>query len=99
MQPDGSGETFIADGRQPAWSPDGTMIAFVRGNDIWVMDAQGGGQLQLTSNGSGQFPFDTEPAWTPDGQSVVFRKVSCAGCTPPVFAVSRTGGNFAVLDP
>ena len=49
----------------PAWSPDGTMIAFVsrrNGNsDIYVMDADGSNQKRLTKNQAG----DTSPAWQP----------------------------------
>lgn len=36
--------------RAPAWSPDGSQIAFSFGSDIYVMDADGSGQAQkLTS--------------------------------------------------
>ena len=37
---------------QPAWSPDGTRIAFVRNVDIWVMNADGTSQLNVTKNAS-----------------------------------------------
>ncbi len=57
---------------RPAWSPDGTLIAFhsVRSgnNDIWVMDADGGNQRQLTRD-----PADERrPAWSPDGSWIAF---------------------------
>jgi TolB protein len=32
----------------PAYSPDGTKTAFVRDNDIWVMNADGTGQAPIT---------------------------------------------------
>ena len=61
---DGSGKRRIArNAAQPAWSPDGRLIAFVRpptGNtDIWVMNANGSGQRRLTRNPGA----DMAPSW------------------------------------
>ena len=57
----------------PAWSPGGTMIAFVRLNasgngDIWVMNANGSSQRRLTATAMD----DRDPQWSPDGSRVVF---------------------------
>lgn len=56
----------------PAWSPDGTRIAFARwigeATDIFVVDADGSNLVRLTDN-AGQ---DSEPAWSPDGSSLAF---------------------------
>ena len=59
----------------PVWSPDGTRIAFARRSqvidgdyEIWVMDADGGNQRQLTDNDR----WDEEPQWSPDGTRVAF---------------------------
>jgi Tol biopolymer transport system component len=47
----------------PAWSADGTKIAFVSGrdgnNEIYVMNADGTGQTRLT-NDPGE---DVDPSW------------------------------------
>ena len=57
---------------QPAWSPDGRQLAFVRTVDekpqVFVMPADGGEARQLTryKQGAGG------PKWSPDGQQVLF---------------------------
>src|SRR4051794_20022612 len=43
-------------------------IAFVRGGDIWTMNPDGGGQVNLT-NSTGR---ETDPAWSADGTRIVF---------------------------
>jgi len=75
MNADGSGQTNLtkeADGRGPAWSPDGGKIAFSswRGGDeeIYVMNADGAYPTPLTNNGAD----DWGPAWSPDGGKIAF---------------------------
>ena len=58
---------------EPAWSPDGTEIAFHSFRDgnaeIYSMNADGSGETRLTTNPS----FDGFPAWSPDGSRIAFR--------------------------
>jgi Ca2+-binding RTX toxin-like protein len=45
VRPDGTGLVALTNGTgdsEPAYSPDGTRIAFERGDDIWLMTASGG---------------------------------------------------------
>ena len=78
--------------RQPAMSPNGKEIAFVRGSgtarEIYVMDThdddgdgEGDNLRQVTSNALA----DVGPAWSPDG-----RKPSSSGCCPR--ATGRSSG-------
>jgi Tol biopolymer transport system component len=58
----------------PAWSPTSEQITFVSndsGNDeIWVINRDGGGALQLTRD---QWNWwDKHPSWSPDGSKIVF---------------------------
>jgi Tol biopolymer transport system component len=61
-----------ADDISPAWSPDGSSIAFVTDRDgnreIYVMKADGTQQINLTNHGA----EDWTPAWSPDGGSIAF---------------------------
>jgi dipeptidyl aminopeptidase/acylaminoacyl peptidase len=57
----------------PSWSPDGWKIAFTRIQgkdeyDIYVVNADGTGQAQLT-HGVGR---DAYPSWSPDGSKIAF---------------------------
>ncbi len=65
---------------QPAWSPDGTSIAFaysprVAQNEIpkthiWAVNPDGGGLHRLVEHGPDEALYD--PAWSPDGRYVYF---------------------------
>jgi Tol biopolymer transport system component len=50
----------------PAWSPDGTRIAFTRDGRTWLMDADGSHPERLT-RGASFFP-----AWSPDGTRIAY---------------------------
>lgn len=58
---------------EPAWSPDGTRIAYVRGGDIWVMNANGGNQTNIT-NSPGVQQAERAPDWSPEGSRIVYQK-------------------------
>ena len=72
----------------PAWSPDGTKIAFASARervfDIYVMNADGNGSRRLTSSSSD----DRYPSWSPDGKRIAFARSSDGG---HIWAMSADG--------
>jgi plastocyanin len=74
---DGSGLTNLtntpdAAENAPAWSPDGTKIAFVRDSDIWVMNADGSNQVDLTNQPEVEF----NPDWSADGSQIAYVRLT-----------------------
>ena len=60
------------DDLDPAWSPDGSRIAFVRSRhhlaEVWVLDVSTGVAAQLTHDGA----RDANPAWFPDSSTIAY---------------------------
>jgi hypothetical protein len=79
---DGTAErrlTWTNDSEQyPTWSPDGTKIAYSHAAAnggrwrIWVMNADGTDQKQLTSTPDYDSSDEIQPQWSPDGTQIAF---------------------------
>lgn len=59
----------------PRFSPDGRRIAFTSdrggGDNIWVMNADGGDKRQVTKE---DFRLVNQPSWSPDGEFIAAKK-------------------------
>ena len=64
----GLNHSFPIDESAPAWSPDGSKIAFTNG-DLYVMKADGSGLFKLPTGGTG---VDLWPSWSPDGSAIAY---------------------------
>jgi hypothetical protein len=81
-----SGKTLeIAEGINPRWSPDGSQIAFVRADGIYIMDPD---TLiskvilkQSLADPSGHFgEIDPLPRWSPDGEWIIYNRCEESNC-------------------
>ena len=78
MNADGSGFVQLTSGDpffrfSPSWSPDGAMLAIVRFDGIWTIDAAtGSNETQVTDN---PYIEDRAPTWSPDGEWIAFTRV------------------------
>lgn len=74
---------------QPVWSPDGSQIAYVapgaegNGMDIWVMDANGSNQSNITNHAGDEF----DPVWAPDSSRIVFTHHTRDAGSTPIYAL------------
>jgi Tol biopolymer transport system component len=72
---------------EPAWSPDGSTIAFASKRagtfDLYAMSADGSGRRRLTSTKDD----DRQPTWSPDGRRIAFTR----GASGRIFVMGASG--------
>ena len=86
----------------PAWSPDGSKIAYVHTQEpnggglpaIWTMDPNGANKVNLSANTAVSF---VEPAWSPEGD-----KIAAVGATDTnrdIWVMDSDGSDQAAIEP
>ena len=98
MRSDGGGVARISDGtasdNDPAWSPDGTRIAFESSRtgdgDIYVMNTNGTGVTKVTGSGA----EEAQPTWSPDGTTIAYARCT-TGCS--IWSIHVDGTNATRL--
>ena len=68
MDADGANQKLLIHGAAPDWSPDGKRIAYATGGQIWVMNADGSENAQISHSATRK----NNPSWSPDGKRMVF---------------------------
>jgi Tol biopolymer transport system component len=99
MNADGSNQTNITNTPQnetsPAWSPDGTRIAFTHSNELgfsaelYTMSPDGSNVTRLTNNSNEDF----DPDWSPDGSKIVFVRIPTEFEPAEIFVMNADGSN------
>lgn len=94
VRADGTGRELVArGGRQPAYSPDGRRIAFLRSQRLWVARADGSGARPVTP--SGWLVGDQE--WSPGGTRLAFARAFEASVRSVVYTVKHDGRGLHLL--
>jgi len=88
----GTGARLLANSAtQPRFSPDGMQIVFIRGGEIWTMNADGSDQTQLTQASEPDFA----PVWSPNGRMIAFLR----GTPPQLYVMNVDGSGQRQLAP
>jgi Tol biopolymer transport system component len=79
INPDGSGETFVIEGRDPGWSPDGTKLVYIHFDHFLNIINADGTNKQIIYNADDYSAYNVhvyEPRWSPDGSRFLFQEGS-----------------------
>jgi uncharacterized repeat protein (TIGR01451 family) len=79
------------------WSPDGSKFLYADDKEIFVMNADGTGQTQLTTSQQTNdgATIDTDPHWSPDGTKIILTRSTIN--SHAIYTMNANGSNLAKL--
>lgn len=77
--------------QSPAWSPDGSRIAYSSDGDIYISNSDGKNVKRITRHRA----IDVSPTWSPDGRQIAF--VSDRTGKPQIYVMGADGSNVRQL--
>lgn len=102
--------TYLAEGINPSWSPDGNRIAYIGMDGLYVLDmsdpeAQPKQLLDIAFfdpwEGGSPWSLVTTPSWSPDGEWLVYHRCevskTCTWQDATIYKIASSGGAEEVI--
>jgi len=71
------------------WAPDGSQLAFVLNDEIYLVKPDGSGLLKLA--------YGNDPAWSPDSSRIAFKSSGHYDRGPDIYVIDASGANLTKL--
>ncbi|GMV26060.1 MAG: hypothetical protein AMXMBFR58_20910 [Phycisphaerae bacterium] len=62
--------------RDPAVSPDGTLVVFFKDHNVGIREVEGGAEHMITTDGNAEVSYGPPVDWSPDGSRVVVPRIT-----------------------
>jgi len=89
----GGSPRTLGEGRAAAWSPDGQMMVYAKGHDLFLAKSDGSEAHKLVSAADRTF----SPAWSPDGKAIRFSVGDYSITQSALWEVASDGTNVHAL--